>query len=103
MPPPSASTAVPDPVAIADASPVTAPPAESVALIRLPVNVRGLALSTLAVIAVVVALELAQAFFVSLLLGILAAYTLNPLIAYLERLRIPRLAGTVLVMVSVIG
>jgi predicted PurR-regulated permease PerM len=65
--------------------------------------VRGLALSTLAVIAVVVALELAQAFFVSLLLGILAAYTLNPLIAYLERLRIPRLAGTVLVMVSVIG
>ena len=54
-------------------------------------------------IAVVAALELAQAFFVSLLLGIIVAYTLNPLVAYLERIKIPRVAGTIIVMAGVMG
>jgi hypothetical protein len=40
----------------------------------------------------------AQAFFVSLSLGIFTAYPLNPLVVYLERLRIPRRASTVAVM-----
>ena len=44
---------------------------------------RHIALTVLAVIASVAALYLAQAFFVSLLLGILIAYTLNPLVVYL--------------------
>ncbi len=105
MPPTSATTtATPERPTVADAPPGLPPDAAgAVPTVRMPVNARGLALTTLAVIAVVGALELAQAFFVSLLLGILAAYTLNPLIAYLERLRIPRLAGTVVVMVSVLG
>jgi predicted PurR-regulated permease PerM len=55
------------------------------------------------VIAVVCALYLAQTFFVSLLLGILIAYTLNPLVVYLERIRVPRVAGTVIVMVGVMS
>jgi predicted PurR-regulated permease PerM len=46
---------------------------------------------------------LAQTFFVSLLLGIIIAYTLNPLVAYLERIKIPRAAGTIIVMAGVIG
>jgi predicted PurR-regulated permease PerM len=71
--------------------------------VRMPVDARGIALSLLAMIAVVSALSLAQTFFVSLLLGILVAYTLNPLVAQLERIRVPRAAGTVIVMVSVIG
>ena len=54
-------------------------------------------------IAVVVALEWAQAFVVSLLLGILIAYTLNPLVVWLERIRIPRVVATLIVMLGVIG
>jgi predicted PurR-regulated permease PerM len=64
---------------------------------------RGIALTILAAVAVVAALEVAQAFFVSLLLGILIAYTLNPLVAYLERIRVPRVAGTLVVMLGVMA
>ena len=64
---------------------------------------RGIAVTILAVIAVVAALEVAQTFFVSLLLGILIAYTLNPLVVYLERIRVPRAAGTIIVMAGVMG
>jgi predicted PurR-regulated permease PerM len=64
---------------------------------------RGIAVTVIALIAVVAALQVAQAFFVSLLLGIIIAYTLNPLVAYLERIRIPRVAGTIIVMAGVMG
>jgi predicted PurR-regulated permease PerM len=37
------------------------------------------------------------------LLGIVIAYTLNPLVVWLEAIKIPRVAGTVIVMASVIG
>jgi predicted PurR-regulated permease PerM len=46
---------------------------------------------------------LAQAFVVPLLLGIVISYTLNPVVVWLEAIRIPRLLGTTIVMVSVIG
>lgn len=63
---------------------------------------RSLALTIVATIAVVFALEWAQSFFISLLLGILFAYTLNPLVVWLERIKIPRVLGTSLVMVGVV-
>jgi predicted PurR-regulated permease PerM len=104
MPPPSATTAaIPDSAVAAGVAPAAAPDAALLPTIRMPVNVRGVALTLLAVIAVVGALELAQTFFVSLMLGILGAYTLNPLVVYLERLKIPRLAGTILVMAAVLA
>jgi predicted PurR-regulated permease PerM len=72
-------------------------------VVRMSVDARGLSLAILAVIAVVVALEWAQTFVISLLLGILIAYTLNPLVVWLERIRIPRVAGTLVVMLGVMG
>jgi predicted PurR-regulated permease PerM len=88
----------------ADTAPSEMPIAEAIVpTIRTSVDARGVALTILALIAVVLALDLAQVFFVSLLLGILAAYTLNPLVVYLERIRIPRVAGTLIVMLAVIG
>jgi len=63
---------------------------------------RDMALFVLAAVAVVFALKWGQSFFVSLLLGILFAYALNRLVAWLERLRIPRMAGTSLVMAGVV-
>ncbi|MHB1359668.1 MAG: AI-2E family transporter [Rhodocyclaceae bacterium] len=63
---------------------------------------RGIALVILATVATVFALKWAQSFFVSLLLGILFAYTLNRLVVWLERARIPRVIGTSIVMIGVV-
>lgn len=92
-------------LATATGAPLAASPATDhlVPTVRVPVDARGVALTILTAIAVVGALHLAQAFFVSLLLGILFAYTLNPLVVYLERVRIPRAAGAILVLVGVVG
>jgi len=69
---------------------------------HLPVDARGVALVILATVALIFALNWAQPFLITLLLGILFAYTLNPLVVWLERIRIPRVVGTSLVMLTVI-
>ena len=68
-----------------------------------PAVVRNVALVVLATIAVVFALDWAQSLVISLLLGILFAYTLSPLVAWLEWIRIPRVLGTCIVMAGVVG
>ena len=83
--------------AVVDASLVTIPAT------RMPVDARGLALGILAALASLFALSWAQTFLVPLLLGIVISYTLSPLVAWLEAIRIPRVVGTVVVMASVIG
>jgi predicted PurR-regulated permease PerM len=69
---------------------------------RGPVDARGLALVVLATLATVFALSWAQTLLVPLLLGIVITYTLSPVVYWLERLRIPRVVGTVLVMAGVV-
>jgi len=73
--------------------------------LRLPihVNARGLSLGILATIACVFALQWAQKFFVPLLLGIFIAYTLNPVVRWLERWRVKRVIGTTLVTVAILA
>jgi predicted PurR-regulated permease PerM len=85
------------PASAAEASLVTLPAT------RMPVDARGLALGILAALASVLALSWAQGFVVPLLLGIVISYTLYPLVGWLEAIKIPRVAGTVLVMAAVIG
>lgn len=100
---PPAPIATPEPEAPAgDPSPADAGPAASPPTVRVPVAGRGLALSILAAVAVVFALEWAQSFVISLLLGILFAYTLNPLVVWLGRIRVPRVAATSIVMAGVV-
>ena len=70
--------------------------------VSLPVDARGLALGILATVAIVFALEQAKSVVISLLLGILFAYTLNPLVVWLERIKIPRVLGTSIVMMTVV-
>ncbi len=72
--------------------------------LRLPVhvNARGLALGIIATIAFVYALQWAQDFLVPLLLGIFIAYTLNPVVLWLERCRVPRVIGATLVTVLIL-
>ena len=89
---------------VSPAPQAVAPTSESVAPISvMPHGARHIALTVLAVIASGAALYFAQAFFVSLLLGILLAYTLNPLVAYLERIKVPRAVGTILVLAGVLA
>ena len=94
---------MPEAAAAADRPPADPTTTNVVPTVRASVDARGVALTILATVAVVGALDLAQSFFVSLLLGILIAYTLNPLVAYLERIRLPRAVGTIVVMVGLVA
>jgi predicted PurR-regulated permease PerM len=69
-----------------------------------PRRPRALALGVgiVATIAVVAALYLARAFFVPLLIGILASYALRPIVDGLQACRIPRAVGAALVITSLI-
>lgn len=63
--------------------------------LRLPlhVNARGLALAIIATVSFVYALQWAQKFLIPVIFGIFIAYTLNPLVAWLEKIRLPRAIG----------
>jgi predicted PurR-regulated permease PerM len=65
-----------------------------------PMGARSLALTIVATIAVVFALQWAEKFLIPLLLGIIIAYTLNPLVVWMERVKIPRVVGTIIVMLA---
>lgn len=70
--------------------------------IHLPVDARGVALGILATVALIFFLDWAQPFFITLLLGVFFAYTLNPLVEALEKIQIPRVVGASLVMLAVL-
>jgi predicted PurR-regulated permease PerM len=63
----------------------------------------NLALTILALIALVGALYLARGFFIPLLIGILASYALHPLVDGLEGWRVPRSVGAALVLAAVVA
>jgi predicted PurR-regulated permease PerM len=66
------------------------------------VDARGVALGRLATVALVVALDWMQKLCGPLVLGIFRAYTLNPLVVWLERIKIPRVLGASMVIVAVV-
>jgi predicted PurR-regulated permease PerM len=70
--------------------------------IPLHVDARGLALGIIATVAFLYALQWGRNFLVPLLLGILIAYTLNPLVCWLERWHVRRALGTTLVTVAIL-
>lgn len=63
---------------------------------------RGVALGILATLALVFALQWAQNFAISLVVGIFVAYTLNPLVVWLERIKVPRVIGAGVVILAVL-
>ncbi len=63
----------------------------------------SVAVGVLAVIAVVAALDLAQAFFVPLLLGILASCALSPVVEWFKVIRVPRPAAAAVVLAVLVG
>ena len=62
-----------------------------------------LGVGILAVLASVAALYLARAFFVPLLIGILASYALRPFVGWLKAVRIPYAVGAAIVLGTLVG
>lgn len=85
-----------DTAAAADAT-LPPPPGE----VAIEVEERGLALRIIATVALIYALDWAQSLVISLLMGILLAYTLNPLVEWLRKIKVPRPLGATLVMAMV--
>jgi predicted PurR-regulated permease PerM len=71
--------------------------------ISLPADSQSMAAVILSTVAVVFALSSAQRFFIPLVFGLILAITLNPLVRYLERLKVPRLAGTTIAMIALLS
>jgi len=99
----------PEPQSVPASSVGECPPIERTSLpdpahltVRVSMDVRDLAFAIVTIVVVVFALQWAAKFFIPLLLGIIIAYTLNPLVVWLERIKIPRVVGTSIVMLAVL-
>jgi predicted PurR-regulated permease PerM len=71
--------------------------------ISAPVDVRSLALNTIAVVAVIYLLQYAQALLIPIVLGVLLSYALDPIVAALQRIFLPRAIGAAVAVVLLIG
>jgi predicted PurR-regulated permease PerM len=69
----------------------------------MPVDVRSVALSILAIAAVIMMLRYMQEVFVPLVLGGLLFYALDPLVDWMERHKVPRALGASLVILALVG
>ncbi|HEY0563152.1 MAG TPA: AI-2E family transporter, partial [Methylophilus sp.] len=65
--------------------------------------VRSVSLFIIAAIAVIFALDQAAIFFITLLLGIFLAYTLNPIVVWLHYIHIPRVLGSSITVISLVA
>jgi predicted PurR-regulated permease PerM len=69
----------------------------------LHVNARGMSIGIVATVAFVWALQWSEKFLVPLLLGVFIAYTLSPVVQWLERWHIKRAIGATLVTVAILA
>jgi predicted PurR-regulated permease PerM len=67
-----------------------------------PIQVKNIALVIITTIAVIFALDWAQSFIITMLLGVLLAYALNPLVIKMEHAKINRFIGSTLVILLLI-
>ena len=70
---------------------------------RVHVDARGMSLAIIATVALLFAIHAAEQFLVPLVFGIFIAFTLNPVVVWLERIRLPRVVGATLVMLILVG
>ncbi|HKB53482.1 MAG TPA: AI-2E family transporter [Ramlibacter sp.] len=76
---------------------------QSPAALQLPVNVRSMALATLAVVASLATLRWASAFFIPVMIGFLLSYALSPVVDALQRIRIPRWFSAAVLIVGILA
>ena len=68
-----------------------------------PIQVRNVALLIISTLAVVFAMDWAQSFIVTVLLGGLLAYALNPLVIRLESVKVHRVIGSSLIIIALMA
>lgn len=68
-----------------------------------PMQVRNVALLIISTIAVIFALEWAQSFIITVLLGGLLAYALNPLVIRLESVKVHRVIGSTFIIIALVA
>jgi predicted PurR-regulated permease PerM len=81
----------------------TEPLAPDPLVIRMPVDVRSAALTVLAVIAVILILQYAQAMIIPMVLAVLISYALEPVVAAMGRMHLPRALASALVLMALTG
>jgi predicted PurR-regulated permease PerM len=72
-------------------------------VIHMPVDVRGITLSVLAVLAGILMLQYAQSVLIPLVVAVLIGYVLGPAVDSLERRSVPRVLGATLVIALLCG
>jgi predicted PurR-regulated permease PerM len=72
-------------------------------IIRMPLDVRSVSLSTIAVVLVVLFLQYAQAVLIPIVLSTLTFYALDPLVDRLQKLRLHRALGAALVLMALVA
>ena len=71
--------------------------------IRMPVDVRSVALSIIAALAGIIALQYAQTVLIPVVLGVLLSYALSPMVTSLARHHVPRALGAGLAVSLLVG
>jgi predicted PurR-regulated permease PerM len=101
---PPQSQSQPQPQPEAAPAPLAADPDDpSHALLHVPMHVRSMTLVILTVLAVLVTLKFASAFFIPLMLGFMFSYALSPIVDSLERWRIPRAFSAAVLIIGIVA
>jgi predicted PurR-regulated permease PerM len=72
-------------------------------VIRMPVDVRGVTLSVIAVLGAILMLQYAQSVLIPLVIGVLLSYVLGPAVDSMERRGLNRVVGSTIVLVLLCG
>jgi predicted PurR-regulated permease PerM len=83
-------------------SPVPDPAETAPLTIRMPVDIRSVALTVLAVLATVLVLQYAQAMIIPIVLGVLISYALEPIVAWMTRWHVPRQVAAAVVLIAMV-
>lgn len=71
--------------------------------IKMPVDIRNVALTTLTVLAAILMLQYAQPVFIPVIVGVLISYILNPAVTSMAKWGIPRFLGAFVVIAALCG
>ena len=72
-------------------------------LLRTPLHVRSVTLVALTVLAILVMLKWASAFFIPMMLGLMFSYALSPIVNALERWRVPRAISAAVLIIGIVA
>ena len=78
-------------------------PASEPLVISMPVDVRSVAITAIAVVAVVLMLQFMQSVLIPIVLGVLISYALSPIVKTLARVWIPRWIGALVAVSLLVG